>query len=163
MGFCHILNLHQISLDTVQSVAEHVHIHKCSGRIALSEGVRCNGAKAFVEVSFILRLNGIHFLVLVAGFDGAIDLDDINVEGDVEKLCELLPNLFLQIKRPHVLLLRVQRMLVFVPSVGFESVKHVVVGVFKFTVIIELFVCCSFICLDGSNYKNLIYLLRFMS
>ena len=84
MSFCHILNLHQISLHTVQSVAEHVHIHKGSRRVALSEGISSDGAKPFIELSLFLWLNGIHFLVLIAWFDSAINLNDVNIESNVE-------------------------------------------------------------------------------
>ena len=140
MRFSLILDLHQVSLNTVQSIAEHLHICKSSGWVALSEGVCSNGTKAFIELGFVLWLDRVHFLVWISWFNCAVQLNNINIERDIEKFGKLLLNLIFQIKCPHVLLFRVYRMDILVPSVGLKSIEHVVVSVLIFSMIIKLFV-----------------------
>ena len=77
------------------------------------------------------------FIVVNRLHDG-INLNDVDVKSNVQELSKFLLSLLTQVELAVVLKIVVDRVLVLVPGVSFERVKHVVVSCHEVIVVVEL-------------------------
>ena len=134
-----VYGLHKF-LDIILSVLKHVHT---SVRSEIVPGPKRVGGY-WVHVSFVtlclfgIILNWINLVIIKNGFCDVIYVDDVNVEGDVQKFRELFFDLGLQEKLTVIFLVVVDRMLKLVPGITFECIEHIVVCCHEIIVVVKL-------------------------
>lgn len=125
------------SLYIIISVTEHVHISKGPCRVTLTESIGSYLTESFVKFSLFQRLSRINLIIVIAWFNFSVNSYDVNIKCNVQQLGELFLSLLFQVKFSHTLILRVKRILVFVPGVWLESIKHIIISWVKVSMVVE--------------------------
>jgi len=139
MSLSAVLHLLDLVWHIVFSIFEHIEPSESSRGIALSKGICDDLGHVLLVIGwsavFLLGVEvWVKHAVVVLGLDDAIDVDQVNVEGDVQELSEFFVSLLLDVELTEPL----GAVLELVPGVAFKGVEHVIVTGLEISVVEEL-------------------------